>query len=170
MNDFTSLSNECKILDGHYILLATLDLLLVTTCYSNNEYINSAEKDMQRYEFIEMIVRLANMRYKETGQVTTTVEGIERVLYDLIYPHAKKNDGENFRRYFVYNVKTNEILKKNENLLRRIYETFTHAKKRWIVMPECQSYVRKMGLNVSENMVGAIYAESMMTIIDTIRD
>lgn len=27
-----------------------------------------------------------------------------------------------------------------------------------------------MGLNVSEMMVGSIYAESMMTIIDTIRD
>jgi len=65
------------------------------------------------------------------------VEGIERVLCELIYPNAKRNDGENFRRYYCYNVKTNEILKKNEPLLRRIYESYTHAKKRYIVMPEC---------------------------------
>lgn len=79
-------------------------------------------------------------------------------------------DGTYFRRYYCYNVKTNEILKKNEPLIRRVYDSFTHAKKRYIMMPECQSYVRKMGLNISEMMVGAIYAESMMTIIDTIRD
>lgn len=38
------------------------------------------------------------------------------------------------------------------------------------MMPECQFFVRKVGLNISEMFVGAIYAESMMTIKDTIRD
>ena len=37
-------------------------------------------------------------------------------------------------------------------------------------MDECRAYVRKLGLNISELYVGAIYAESMMTIVDTIRD
>lgn len=84
-----------------------------------------------------MIVRIAIERYKHPGLVQTTVEGIERVLYELVYPHAKTNDGDNFRRYYVYSVKVNEILKKNEPLLRRIYDSYTHAKKRYIMMPEC---------------------------------
>lgn len=117
-----------------------------------------------------MIVRIANFRYKEQNIVKTTVEGIERVLYELIYPKAKTNDGETFRKYKCYNVKTNEILKKNEPQLRRIYQSYTHSKKNYIMMPECQQYVRKLGLSVSEMMVGAIYAESMQTIQDTIRD
>ena len=37
-------------------------------------------------------------------------------------------------------------------------------------MDECRFYVRKLGLRISELYVGAIYAESMMTIVDTIRD
>lgn len=37
-------------------------------------------------------------------------------------------------------------------------------------MDDCKHYVRKVNLNISEMYVGAIYAESMMTIIDTIRD
>lgn len=36
MNDFTSFSSECKILDNNYIGLAALDLLLVATCVSIN--------------------------------------------------------------------------------------------------------------------------------------
>ena len=43
-------------------------------------------------------------------------------------------DGDYFRRKFCYNVKTNEILKKNETLLRKVYDSFTHAKKRYIEM------------------------------------
>ena len=76
MNDFTSFANATGILDGKIVNLSALDLILVATCVSTNEYINSAEKDLQRYEFVEMIVRVANFRYKEQGFVTTTCEGI----------------------------------------------------------------------------------------------
>ena len=58
-------------------------------------------------------------------------------------------DGDYFRRKFCYNVKTNEILKKNETLLRKVYDSFTHAKKRYINSDDCWKYVSKMGLNVS---------------------
>lgn len=117
-----------------------------------------------------MIVRLANFRYKEQGIVSSTVEGINLALNELIYPNALSMNGNHFRRYHCYTVKTNEILKKNEVLIKRVYDSYTHAKKRYITMPECQSYVRKLRLKISEMMVGAIYAESMMTIVDTIRD
>lgn len=79
-------------------------------------------------------------------------------------------NGEKFRQYHCYNIRVNEILKKNEAQITRLYESFTHAKKKYITMQECQTFVRKVGLEISEIMVGAIYAESLMTIMDTIRD
>lgn len=121
MNDFTSFSSACKILDHNYVNLAALDLLLVATCVSINQWVNSAEKDLQRYEFVEMVVRVGNFRYKESGLVKTTAEAIERTLEELIYPHANSMDGAYFRKSQCYNVKTNEILKKNENLIKKVY-------------------------------------------------
>ena len=170
MNDFTSFSNATGILDQKIINLAALDLLLVATCVSINEYVNSAEKDLQRYEFVEMIVRVGNQRYKDTGMVNTTCEGITRTLEELIYPNAHKMDGDEFRRRYCYNVKTDILLKKNRAVIEKMYYSYTHAKKRYIVLDECKSFVRKVGLKISEQMVGAIYAESMMFIVDTIRD
>ena len=64
-----------------------------------------------------MIVRVANFAYKETKRVKTTLEGIERVLDDLIYPNASTMDGEWFRKYHCYAVQVLEILKKNESQL-----------------------------------------------------
>jgi methionine synthase II (cobalamin-independent) len=46
-------------------------------------------------------------------------------------------DGESFRRYHCYSVKVNEILKKNEAMIRKVYDSFTHAKKRYIQNDEC---------------------------------
>ncbi|MFO0117199.1 MAG: hypothetical protein ACK521_06160 [bacterium] len=42
------------------------------------------------------------------------MEAIEKILHENIFPNAKHVDGENFRKRDCYNVKTNEILKKNE--------------------------------------------------------
>lgn len=130
-NDFTSFAKRCKVVlaeDG----LTDLDLLVVATAVSHHQWVNSATLDLTRYEFFEIIVRIANFYFKDRGLVKTTCQGIEKVLNEMIYPNAKSMDGDNFRRYQCYNVKTNEILKKNEAMLFKIYNSFTHAKKKWI--------------------------------------
>lgn len=113
LNDLTSFAKRCKIVlaeDG----LTDFDLLVVATAVSHHQWVNSATLDLTRYEFIEIIVRMANFYYKDKGLVKTTSQGIEKMLNDHIYPNAKQMDGEHFRRYQCYNVRTNEILKKNE--------------------------------------------------------
>lgn len=86
-------------------------------------------------------------------------------------------DGEYFRRMQCYNVKVNEILKKNEKVIKLVYDQFTHAKKKFVRMDECQQVVRKAEIIVettrapiADKQVGVIYAESMQTLIDTITD
>ena len=127
MNDFTSFARATNILDYEVIGLAALDLILVATCTSHHQYVNSATLDMTRYEFMEMIVRVANERFKNTRIVKTTCEALERVLETMIYPNARSMDGEHFRRYHCYNIKVNEILKKNESQIQKLYDSFTHA-------------------------------------------
>lgn len=42
-----------------------MDRLFITTNVSNNQYKNSSERVLHRYEFLEMITRLAQAKYKE---------------------------------------------------------------------------------------------------------
>ena len=150
MNDFTSFANQCKLLDQKYINLSALDLLFVATNVSSNKYTQSAERDLNRYEFFEIMVRTAIFRYKDTKLADTTCKAIEMLLNELIYPNARSMNGEHFRKYYCYNVKTNEVLKKNEGPLRKVYDSFHHTSKRYIRLDECQALVRKVGLNISE--------------------
>jgi len=138
MNDFTSFSTKCGILDGKYINLSTLDRTLITTNVALHSYTSSAERDLQRYEFLEIIVRLANTRYKDTHMVDNVGDGVDRFLHELIYPNAKSVDGNTFRKYHCYNMKVNELLKKNELVLRKMYESFTHSKKKYVTLQEIQ--------------------------------
>jgi len=61
-------------------------------------------------------------------------------------------------------------LKKNESVLKKVYNSYTHNKKKFITLPECREYIKKVGLDVSEMQVGVIFAESMQTLVDTIID
>lgn len=152
MNDFTSWANNTGIVDNKWIVLATLDRILITTNVALHGLISSAERDLNRYEFLEVIVRLANALYRESRVCETTPQAILKLLNDNIFPHSKSVDGETFRRFQCYNVKVNEILKKNEGVLKKIYDSYTHAKKKFIRLDECREFIRKVdGINVSEN-------------------
>lgn len=66
MNEFTSFAQKCQFMDNKNINLAALDRILITTNVAIHNYTSSAERDLQRYEFLEIIVRMANAKYKET--------------------------------------------------------------------------------------------------------
>ena len=170
MNDFTSFAKLTGILDHDVISLAALDLALVATCMSSHEYVNSARLDMTRYEFLEMIVRVANEMFRETKVVKTTSQAIEKLLESLVYPNARYTDGAVFRNNHCYDHRVNKLLQLNQMQIQKVFDSFTHAKKKHITLAECQTYVRRVGLNINEMMIGAIYAECLMTIVDTIRD
>ena len=87
--------------------MAGYDLLLVATNVSLHKYKMSAERDICRYEMIEFIVRTAIFRYEETRQAKDTVEAITKLLDEYIYPNARNMNGEHFRKYYCYNVKSN---------------------------------------------------------------
>ena len=144
--------------------------MLVATNVSHHKYKQSAERDICRYELFEFIVRTAMFRFVDTGETKDPCEAIERLLEGSIYPNARYMNGEHFRKYYCYNVKTNELLKKNEPNLEKLYMSFTHSSKKWITLPEAQAFVRKVDIKCSEMMVGAMYAESMMTVVDNMKD
>ena len=58
MNDFTSFVHRSELFDKN-INLATMDRTLIATNVSTNKYKNSSERELHRYEFVEIIVRLA---------------------------------------------------------------------------------------------------------------
>lgn len=58
LNDFTIFVHRTDLMDKH-LNLATVDRTFITTNFSLNPYKNSAERELNRYEFVEIIVRLA---------------------------------------------------------------------------------------------------------------
>lgn len=72
-NDYSLFVNRSKLPDKR-LIIAEIDRALISTNYTTNKYKNSAEKELHRYEFIEIIVRLSIVKYLQPKIFKSMVE------------------------------------------------------------------------------------------------
>jgi dTDP-4-dehydrorhamnose reductase len=68
--EFTAMCDRTAIKNAYTdpivtVDLATLDRTFILTNVNTHGLINSAERNLNRYEFLEIIVRFANIKFKE---------------------------------------------------------------------------------------------------------
>jgi len=112
INDTTEFVRRSKLF-GKEINLSTMDRQMIATNVSNNKYKGNAERELHRYEFVEFIVRLGQTRYKDSKQTESLMEATEFIMRDDVIPHNNAVDGLQFRDEHMYNLRVDEIFKKN---------------------------------------------------------
>jgi hypothetical protein len=70
-NDFTIYAKKTNIFDNKVIDLSTLDRTFILTNVNSHGLTNSSERNLNRYEFLEILVRFAFIKYKHTKEVKT---------------------------------------------------------------------------------------------------
>lgn len=111
-NDTTEFVRRSNLF-GKEINLARMDQQMIATNVSNNKYKSNSERELHRYEFVEFIVRLGLTKYKEPKKVETLMQATEAILKDDILPNNQAVDGLNFREAHMYNLKVDEIFRRN---------------------------------------------------------
>ena len=174
--DFTTYCKMNGIIDDVVLQTDQFDRAFISTNVNTHGLINSAERNLQRYEFLEMVVRLSRIKYIESGKMRGTAAAIDKLLNEEMYPNVQEANGHDFRIRHCYNVKVNEILRKNSQVIDKIYKDKNstiqfHQKKKYIRLDELKVYIHAMNLKpaMSEYIIGAIYYESIIAIPDTIR-
>jgi hypothetical protein len=88
-NDFTIFGKRTGIQDGTAIDTATFDRTFILTNVNTHGLTNSSERNLQRYEFVEVLVRLATIKYKDKLHLASSfADALEMLLEKDVYPHA----------------------------------------------------------------------------------
>jgi len=88
-NDFTIFCNRCKIPDKA-CNLSTIDRIYIATNVNQNVAGAQGDRDLVRYEFLEILVRLANTKYKDTGISPNSTEALRKLLDENIFPNIEE--------------------------------------------------------------------------------
>ncbi len=89
--DFGNFCEKCKIIDGKGVTLATVDRSFIAANVAVEGQKLSEDNPtnaLSRFEFLEILVRLAQAKFKETGICSTYEESMNKLLEEHIFPNA----------------------------------------------------------------------------------
>ncbi|CDW72567.1 UNKNOWN [Stylonychia lemnae] len=168
-NDFTIFCNKCKVVDK-ICNLSIIDTIYIATNVSLNNNQNS-DRDLSRFEFLEILLRLANEKYKKTGVFNSYAPALQKFLEENLYPNIECTDPWGFRETQLYTTFVNELLVRNDIGLKKLFGLYQHGQKRFINYKDAIDLINvKAELRFLDKQVIRQFGLSKMSHMDVLKD
>lgn len=120
---------------------------------------------LQRGEFLEIITRMGQNKYKDSGICATYSEAVQKLLDEHVLKMAEKDEWQEFRDKKLWTLEVNDVFEANLDLLMRVYDKSLAPTKRFMSKQWARDFMTKMsGLNMNEKDAVFCYGMSKMTI------
>ena len=166
-NDFTLYCQQKRILCKE-ITLSVLDRLFIAVNVDldgGGEDEGNPDRELCRSEFLEIIVRIASAKYKDTKKVKFLIDALNLFLEEYTNSGVSPNIHE-FRLKELWTLPVDDLLRSN---LGGIYKVFTRYSglKRYLTPQEVVDLIAvKCKYNIYESEIIKAYGYSKMTIKD----
>jgi len=115
--EFGEFAENCHIIDNKIITMSTIDRLFIATNYEVEDNDENPNRALNRFEFIEILIRIANTLYRETGHASTYADALDLLLSNNIFPKYDDTHWQSFRDKELWTQDVNDILEANLGLL-----------------------------------------------------
>ena len=119
MLDFSDLCVECGMLDK-YLNISTLDRLFIATNVELVAMDENPDKELCRFEMLEILVRISGAKYKDPGFTKTYSEGLNLLLENHFLPISLKLEWQEYRDSKLWCLDINDTLDANLDHLKKV--------------------------------------------------
>jgi len=184
MKELTAFAYTCKILDNS-LNLVTFDRIFMATCAPTNKQKPAGEKRLHRYEFIEILVRLAQAKYSDkitdtnkkryayqqnAEPLLTLADLLQSFITKDLLPNNKMFDYLGFRHRHIYQNQVDELLRKNEMVISKLYNAFIVPPHQYLAIAQVTEFVRTAKLNIANDKLNVCLMWCQMSRVDTMSD
>ena len=81
-----------------------------------------------RYNFLEILARIAKCKYIETNKETTVSKSLDRLITDVLLKNHVWEPGMQFREEKLWTLDVDDVLKVNQEGLEMIMESYHTSK------------------------------------------
>ena len=163
-NDFTTYCQQ-KGVTNKDIILSVLDRLFIavnTKIDHKDDYANR-DRELCRSNFIEIMVRIAEAKYKETGQAQFLHEAVERLAKDITTT-GQSPSIHKFRKENIWTLPIDDLLRSNREGIRKVYQRYSCI-KRYISLSDVIQLIQiDCGYDVYQHEIVKAYGYSKMTV------
>ncbi|CAG9317234.1 unnamed protein product [Blepharisma stoltei] len=173
-NSLLDFLNQASVFDDHFSISDLGVLWNSVNSQTNKDQIYNSGNGLCRYEFIEIIARIANDKYVKHKIVSNAAEGIEKLTNDHLLPIITLYDTNKWRleKYVCEDVDL--VLKAYKPILDAVYKRYSGKKalpgqKPFMSLEEFRALCNDANLQSSTfaaREVDVCYSQSMMTQID----
>ena len=93
---FVNFCKTCQIVDK-VCNMSVVDRAFIATNVELEDMDENPDRALQRFEFIEILFRLAAAKYKDTKKVSTFHEAFEKLVHENIFKHFVPEPWQSFR-------------------------------------------------------------------------
>lgn len=124
------------------------------------------EKALCRFEFYEILVRVAHVKYKETGICSTYADALQMLLKENIFKYANPEPWQEFRDEELWTLDVNDIFEANIEGLKKVYSVYWEPRKKYMTYQDAQNlFMKDTPLNLIEKEAIFCYGLSKMTVV-----
>ncbi len=106
-----------KIIDGKSVTEENVIVLFIAANYEIDDQSDNPDQALIRFEFIELLVRIAIEKYKKRGMFNTAFQSFEHLILTNIIPASNYKEWHPFRETNLYTVDVNDVLETNLDLI-----------------------------------------------------
>ena len=164
--DFTNSCQTWNIIDSN-LKMADIDRIFIATNVELEEQEGNDDRSLCRFEFYEIITRMAKTKYFESNMSRSIADSIERLLLEYILPLGEqKMDGMEWRKTFLWHLEVDDLLKANMDSLKKLFALLKSKGGRYIELKKLHEYVSTLPLQVSLDTVTMAFAFSKMQVVE----
>eukprot|EP00347_Sterkiella_histriomuscorum_P002614 403367462 len=163
--DFSNYCEKCKIFDKN-ILLSTIDRIFIATNVELEKNDDNPDKALQRYEFYEILVRIAQSKFKDPGICPTYAEGLNKLLNEHIFPYSKPDPWQEFRDEELWTMDVNDVMEANLEGIKKVYSFYWEPRKKFMTQADTMNLMlRDSALGLIDKEANYCYGMCKMSVI-----
>jgi hypothetical protein len=102
-----------------------IELIFVSNTITGPRHEYNSKRALCRFQFLDVLVSLANVKFVKTGKCIGIVAAVEKLLSEHLEPYAERLDGNAFREKYLYCQHTDDMLRKHMTSWDRMYQNYT---------------------------------------------
>ena len=124
MIDWIDFTNYCQIWDliDKNLKMADVDRIFIATNVELDDQEGNDDRSLCRFEFYEIITRMAKTKYLDSNRVASISEALEMILVEHVLPKAEmKFESIEWRRTFLWTLEVDDLMKANLETIKTIF-------------------------------------------------
>ena len=110
--------------------MSAIDRIFIATNVEVVDLEDNADRSLCRYEFYEILVRMANTKFAEKGQCKSVHDALQRVIDEFIMPNSvEKMEGQQWRINELWTLEVDLLFKANLKSIQKVFSKFSNIFK-----------------------------------------